>query len=159
MVQIASTNGRAKADDIPIWVGNGAFSLAILFVPWSRHLKPNLFPFRRHPVGILTVNVESTMFRRVVANDLDKVDGEIPLPVCERIRVIVERHFEPCPLKPVNRSGHVGDLEDRFEPRDQPCTSNELKLAVPLAIQPGEVVVADRLVGVRRQSDPPIDRH
>ena len=97
------------------------------------------------------------MTRRFVSYSLGKVDREVTIPVSEGIGVIVERHLEACTLEPGDRASNIGDLENWLEPRDQPITRHELQLAVSLTIQPAEAVVADRQVGVRAQSDPPID--
>jgi hypothetical protein len=107
----------------------------------------------------MTVDVEKAVARKFVSCSLGKVDREVPIPVSEGIGVIVERHLETRALEPGNRVSHIGDIEDRREPRNQPTPLHELQLAVSLSIQPGEAVVADRQVGVRAQSDPPIDRH
>ena len=101
-------------------------------------------------------DVESTVTRRLVRYSLGEVDREVTIPVGEGIRVIVERHLESCTFEPGDRASKIGDLEDQLEPRDQPGARHQLQLAVPLPIQSGEAVVADRHVGMRAQSHPPI---
>jgi hypothetical protein len=86
------------------------------------------------------------------------VDREVPVPVGEGVTIVVERDLEARTLEPGDRTSHIGDFENRFKPSNQPSSGHQLQLAVPLTIQPCEAVVADRLVRVRPQPDPPIDR-
>ena len=102
-----------------------------------------------HPVGFLTVDVEKTVTRKFVACSLCEVDCEVPIPVSKGIGLVVERRLEARTLEPGDRASHIGDLENRLEPRDQPSSGHEFQLAVSLSIQPGEAVVADRQVGMR----------
>jgi hypothetical protein len=156
---IASANGATEANHVSVGVGDGALPLAMILVPRAVHVDPRPSPFLSHPVGVLTVDVENTVTRKFVSRSLGKMDCEVPIPVSEGIGVIVERQPEACTLETGDRASHTGDLENCLDSRDQPISRHELQLAVPLTIQPGEAVVADRQVGVRAQSDPPVDRH
>jgi len=154
----ASAKRATEANHVSVGVGDGALPLAIILVPRAVHFDPCLSPLLGHPVGFLTVDVEKAVTRKFVVCSLSKVDCEVPIPVSEGVGVTVERRLEARTLEPGDRASHIGDLENRLEPRDQPSTGHELQLTVSLPIQPAEAVVADRQVGVRAQSDPPIDR-
>jgi hypothetical protein len=153
----ASTNRATEANHVAVGVRDGALPFAIVLVPRAVNFDPCLSPVHSHPVGLLTVDVERALTRRIVSFSLGEVDGEVTIPVSEGIGHIVERRLETCTLEPGDRSSHVGNLEDRLEPRDQPPSRHELQLTVSLSIQTIEAVVADRLVGMGAQPDPPID--
>jgi hypothetical protein len=152
-----SANGATEANYVSVRVGYGALPLAILLVTRAVHFNPRLPPLLGHAVGIVTVDVENTVTRKFVSASLGKVDGEISIPVSKGVGVVVDRHLEARPFEPRRRTSHICNLEDRLESRDQPLSRYELELAVSLPIQTGQAVVTDRQVGVRPQSDPPID--
>ena len=60
---IGLTNGRAKSDDIPVWVSYRSLPPAVILVPGAIHIETRLPPLLRHPVGILAVDVETTLAR------------------------------------------------------------------------------------------------
>ena len=125
-----------EAKDVSVRVGDGALSLSVILVLGAVHFDLSLPPLVGHPVGLLAVDVESTVTRRFAAASVRKVDREVAIPMGEGIGVIVERHVESGTLEPGGRAGHVGNLEDRLEPRDQPRARHELQLAVSLAVSP-----------------------
>ena len=147
-----------ETNHVSVGVGDGAFSFSIVLVLGSFHVDPHLRPVLSHAVGVLTVDVEKTVSRHFFSHSLGEMDRQVPIAVCEGIAAIVERHFEACALEPGNRASQVGDLENRLKPGDQPSPRHELQLPIPLSIQPGEAVVADRKIGVRAKSYPPVDR-
>jgi hypothetical protein len=154
----ASTNRATEANHVSVGVGDGALPFAVVLVPRAVHFDSRLSPIRRHLIGVLTVDVQRTLTRGFVPYNLGQVNSEVTVPVSEGIGLIVERRLEACTLEPGDRASHVVNLEDRLEPSDEPVPRHELQLTVSLSIQTGEAVVVDRLVGMRAQPDPPIDR-
>ena len=106
-------------------------------------------PILSHPIGVLTVNVESSMPRTFVACSSGQVDREVPIPVSEGVRVIVERRLEASTFEPCDRPRNIRDLEDWLVSRDQPFLRHELKLAISLCIQPVQAAVTNRQIGMR----------
>ncbi len=113
-----SANRATEANHVSVGVGDGALPLAIVLIPQAIHFDPHLSPLLSHTVGILTVDIESTVTRRFVSYSLGKMDREIPIPVNKGVRFIVEGHPEAQTLKPNDRASYVGHLEDRIEPGD-----------------------------------------
>jgi hypothetical protein len=122
------------------------------------HIDACLTPFVSHAVGLLTVNIKSTLARDLISDSLHKVDCEIPLPMRESVRVTVRRHLEARTLEPSDGASDVSHSEDRLIPGDDPRPCHELQLTVPLSVEPVKTVVTDRQVRMRTESDPPIDR-
>jgi len=131
---IASANGATEANHVSVGVGGGALPLAKFLILGAVHVDTRPSPFLSYPIGVLTVQVEDTVTRKVIPSCLSKMDREVPIPVSEGIGVIVEGHVETCTFEPGNRANHIGDLENWFEPRDHPRIRHELQLAVPLTI-------------------------
>jgi hypothetical protein len=155
--RIGSANGATEANHIAIGIGDRTLSLAVVLVPRAIDFDPHLSPLVSHSVGVLAVEVESTVTRRFVFRSLGQVDREITVPVSESVGAIVEPHFEAGVLEPGDRASHIGDCEYWLEPRDHPRSRDELQLAVALTIQSGKAVVAYPQFGVGAQPDPPID--
>jgi hypothetical protein len=122
------------------------------------HIDAALTPFVSNPVNFLTVDVKSTLTGKFVTSSLCEVDCEIPVPMRKGIGVIMEGHLEARPLEPGDRSSDVSHSEDRFKPSDDPRSGHELQLTVPLTVEAAKAVVTDWQLGVRAESDPPIDR-
>ena len=154
-----SVNGATETDHISVGVGDGTLPLAVVLVSRAVDFDPRLYPLLGHPIGVLAVQIQRTVTRTLVSCCAGKVDREVSIPVSERIGVIVQRRLKARSLVPGDRTRHTGDLEDRLEPRDQPRPAHELQLTVALTVQAAEAVVADREIGVRAQSDPPINGH
>jgi len=73
-------NGATEANHVSVGVGDRALPLAIVLVPRAVHFDPRLTPLFSHPVGALTVDLESTVTRRFVTYSLGKMDREVPIP-------------------------------------------------------------------------------
>ncbi len=90
-----SANGATEANHISVGVGDRALPLAIVLIAQAIHFDPYLSPLLSHPVGVLTVDVQSTVTRRFVSYSLGKMDGEALIPVGKGIGVIMERPESP----------------------------------------------------------------
>jgi hypothetical protein len=146
-----------EPNDVSVRVGSPSLPLSIVLVLRAIHIDACLAPFVSYAISLLAVDVESTMTRDFTSHSLCQVDSEIPVPMSEGIRVIVERHLEARPLEPSDRASHISHFEDRFKPGDRPRAGDELRLTVPLSVEPVKTVVTDRQVRMRTESDPPID--
>src|ERR1700728_2624452 len=82
---IALANGATEANHVSVGVGDGSPSLAMVLVPGPVHLDRRPFPFLGHAIGVLTVDVEHTVTRKLVPNSLGKMDREVSIPVSEGI--------------------------------------------------------------------------
>ena len=86
----ASANRATETNHVSVGVGDGTFTLPVILVPRTVHFDPSLSPILSDPVGVLTVDVEHTVTRRLASLSLGKVDREVSIPVSEGIGVVVE---------------------------------------------------------------------
>jgi len=74
----------------------------VILVSGTVHFDPRISPLLGHPVSVLAVDVEGTVARRFALGSLREVDCKVPIPVRERISVILERYLKPRHLEPGN---------------------------------------------------------
>jgi len=104
------------------------------------------------------MDIESAGSSNFVSVSVGQVNSHISVAMGEGVGVVMKRHLKTGPLIPGHRTLKIGNLEDRLKPSDQPGSGGELELTIPLGVQTAEAVVADRLVWMRSQPDPPVDR-
>jgi hypothetical protein len=148
----------SEPNQVSVGVCYRTLSLAVVLVPRPIYLDASQDPFLGNAVGVSAMDIESAGSSHFVSVSVGEMNSHVPAVMGEGVRVVMKRHVKTCPLIPRHRTRYIDNFKEWLKPSDQPGSGGELELTIPLGVQTAEAVVADRLVWMRSQPDPPVDR-